>query len=39
MQRGLGGMLMNYSNMSKICPATLLNAFTADMRKRESDFY
>ena len=32
-------MLSGYLNMSQFCPATLLNAFTADMRKRESDFY
>jgi hypothetical protein len=32
-------MLSNYENNTAVCPATLLNAFTTDMRKRESDFY
>jgi hypothetical protein len=33
-ERAYTGQLSGFANMSKICPATLLNAFTADMRKR-----
>lgn len=33
------GQLGDFSNMTKVCPATLLNAFTANMIERASDFY
>lgn len=39
MSRNFLGELSGFENISKICPATLLNAFTANMRDRESDFY
>jgi hypothetical protein len=39
MNRNFKGELSGFSNLTKVCPATLLNAFTADMRKRGSDFY
>ena len=34
MQQRFTGQLSGFPNLSKVCPATLLNAFTADMRKR-----
>ncbi len=39
MRQGFTGQLSGYSNMTKVCPATLLNAFTANMIQRASDFY
>ena len=33
------GQLSGLEALSQVCPATLLNAFTTDMIKRESDFY
>ena len=32
-------MLGNFENNTSVCPASLLNAFTTDMRARQSDFY
>lgn len=37
--RAFTGQLKGFEMLSTVCPATLLNAFTADMRERESDFY
>lgn len=39
MNNAFTGQLGGFPNLSQVCPATLLNAFTADMRKRQSDFY
>lgn len=39
MSRAFAGQLSGFTDLSEFCPATLLNAFTADMRERESDFY
>jgi hypothetical protein len=39
MRRNFYGELSGFGNLSKVCPATLLNAFTANMRDRERDFY
>jgi hypothetical protein len=39
MNRNFKGELSGFNNLTTVCPATLLNAFTADMRTRASDFY
>ena len=39
MRAAFYGELCGYSNMSKICPSSLLNAFTANMIERGSDFH
>jgi len=33
------GQLSNFGKLTEVCPATLLNAFTATQIDRESDFY
>ncbi len=39
MRGRFAGQLSGYSNMTKVCPATLLNPFIADMFDRGSDLY
>jgi hypothetical protein len=39
MRSAFNGELSGYGNLSKICPSTLLNAFTANMVERASDFH
>ena len=39
MRSRFAGQLSGFSNMTKVCPATLLNPFIANMAERESDFY
>jgi pyruvate-formate lyase len=39
MRKNFNFELAGFGNLSTICPASLLNAFTANMRSRGSDFY